>query len=222
LENWPRPFQQALGDGRNSGSIPPSCGGTSALWREKTAAAPRLAHIDIPNERANIAKPFSHSSGAQNNKAALKTTGTTIRTTKTVPVPMFFTLAQEHRREGLAAANLGVTVCEVSHHRGTGTEGSSCFEQPLDCNTALREWRNLCHLTVAKGRATLFFCKITPDRALVSELLSVNSSFVSLFSYTFRVRTLFFNIFSCFRPGKPLVRVSASRRNSPVEILHPS
>lgn len=45
----------------------------------------------------------------------LKTTGLTITTPTIIPVPMFFTLAQENKREGRTAATMGVTVCEVSH-----------------------------------------------------------------------------------------------------------
>jgi hypothetical protein len=43
-----------------------------------------------------------------------KTSGLTITTAKTIPVPMFFTLAPEDKRERTAAATPGVTVCEVS------------------------------------------------------------------------------------------------------------
>ena len=44
----------------------------------------------------------------------LKTTGLIITTPTIIPVPMFFTLAQENKRERMSAATMGVTVCEVS------------------------------------------------------------------------------------------------------------
>jgi hypothetical protein len=94
----------------------------------------------------------------------LKTTGLAITTPAIIPVPMFFTLAQENKREDRTTATVGVTVCEVSHCRGKigircQVQGVGCYGRrgPSGCKPPRRTdvlAQPACGLAIVQGAGT--------------------------------------------------------------------